>query len=162
MVQVTHVENEKRILAAVSHPFIVRLVSAGLDTRFLYFVLPFIPGGELFSHLRAVRKFRKASLCIFVCVKYFNVFYKYFSSCSVAQFYTAEVVSALLYLHSLHIVYRDLKPENLLLDTAGHVKIVDFGLSKFVPERTRSICGTPEYVAPEILINSVSGAVTTT
>ena len=71
MVQVTHVENEKRILAAVSHPFIVRLVSAGLDTRFLYFVLPFIPGGELFSHLRAVRKFRKASLCIFVCVKYF-------------------------------------------------------------------------------------------
>ena len=72
MVQVTHVENEKRILAAVSHPFIVRLVSAGLDTRFLYFVLPFIPGGELFSHLRAVRKFRKASLCIFVCVKYFS------------------------------------------------------------------------------------------
>lgn len=78
-------------------------------------------------------------------------------SCPVAQFYTAEVVSALSYLHSVNIVYRDLKPENLLLDKSGHIKIVDFGLSKYVTNKTRSICGTPEYVAPEILINNVSG-----
>lgn len=80
-------------------------------------------------------------------------------SCPVAQFYTAEVVSALSYLHSVNIVYRDLKPENLLLDKSGHIKIVDFGLSKYVTNKTRSICGTPEYVAPEILINNVSGTV---
>ena len=67
------------------------------------------------------------------------------------------MVSALSYLHSVNIVYRDLKPENLLLDRAGHVKIVDFGLSKYVTNKTRSICGTPEYVAPEILLNAVSG-----
>jgi len=133
--QVTHVNNEKRILSSVKHPFIVNLVSCTIDTRFLYFVLPFIPGGELFSHLRAVGRF----------------------SCPVAQFYTAEVVSALSYLHSVNIVYRDLKPENLLLDKSGHIKIVDFGLSKYVTNKTRSICGTPEYVAPEILINNVSG-----
>ena len=57
--QIKHVENEKRILTTVQHPFIVKLVSCSVDTRFLYFVLPFIPGGEVFSHLRAVRKFRK-------------------------------------------------------------------------------------------------------
>jgi len=133
--QVTHVESEKKILSSVSHPFIISLESSSLDTRFLYFVLPFIPGGELFSHLRAVGRF----------------------SIPVAQFFTAEVVSALSYLHSLHIVYRDLKPENILLDSKGHIKIVDFGLSKYVKHKTKSICGTPEYVAPEILLNAVTG-----
>merc|ERR1711976_1014498 len=133
--QVTHVNNEKRILSSVSHPFIISLLSSSLDTRFLYFVLPFIPGGELFSHLRAVGRF----------------------SIPVAQFYTAEVVSALSYLHSLQIVHRDLKPENILLDSKGHIKIVDFGLSKYVKHKTKSICGTPEYVAPEILLNAVTG-----
>ena len=60
--QVTHVENEKKILNRIKHPFIVRMISCSIDTRFLYFVLPFIQGGELFSHLRALGKFRKASL----------------------------------------------------------------------------------------------------
>ena len=57
--QIKHVENEKKILTSVQHPFIVKLISCSIDTRFIYFVLPFIPGGEVFSHLRAVRKFRK-------------------------------------------------------------------------------------------------------
>ena len=60
--QVTHVENEKKILNRIKHPFIVKMISCSIDTRFLYFVLPFIQGGELFSHLRALGKFRKASL----------------------------------------------------------------------------------------------------
>ena len=66
--QVTHVESEKKILSSVSHPFIISLLSSSLDTRFLYFVLPFIPGGELFSHLRAVGRFRKVSNPKMICI----------------------------------------------------------------------------------------------
>lgn len=69
----------------------------------------------------------------------------------VAKFYAAEVTLALDYLHSMNIVYRDLKPENLLLDRHGHLKITDFGFAKEVPDITWTLCGTPDYLAPEVV-----------
>ena len=73
------------------------------------------------------------------------------------RFYIACVVSAFEYLHNRGIIYRDLKPENLLLDKQGYIKMVDFGFSKHIESgrKTWTFCGTPEYVAPEIILNKV-------
>jgi serine/threonine protein kinase len=71
-----------------------------------------------------------------------------------AKFYAAEILLAIEYLHRRSIIYRDLKPENILLDGEGHVKITDFGLSKILyssNQKTYSLCGTPEYMAPEVI-----------
>ena len=74
-----------------------------------------------------------------------------------AQFYIASVVSMFSYMHSLRVVYRDLKPENLLLDAQGYLKLVDFGFAKVLIDRTWTLCGTPEYLAPEIVLNKGHG-----
>ena len=94
-------------------------------------VLEYIPGGELFSHLRRLHRFPT----------------------STARFYAAEIVLIFGFLHdSLGVIYRDLKPENLLLDARGHIKLVDFGFAKRVDDNeTYTLCGTPEYLAPEII-----------
>lgn len=89
----------------------------------------YVCGGELFSYLRNAGRF----------------------STSTGNFYASEIVSALDYLHTRSIVYRDLKPENLLLDREGHLKITDFGFAKKLTDRTWTLCGTPEYLAPEII-----------
>ena len=68
-----------------------------------------------------------------------------------AAFYTANVTCALEYLHRRNIAYRDLKPENLMLDVDGYLKVVDFGFAKVVEDRTFTVCGTPEYLAPETI-----------
>lgn len=127
--QEVHVRNEKNILSQISHPFIVKFYASFQDKNNIFFVQEFVRGGEMFTHLRSAGRFPT----------------------KIAKFYHAELVLAFEYLHSLDIIYRDLKPENLLLDSKGHVKITDFGFAKRVPDRTFTLCGTPEYLAPEVI-----------
>ncbi|KIH42525.1 hypothetical protein ANCDUO_27490 [Ancylostoma duodenale] len=112
--QVEHVHNEKKVLNQLEHPFIVKLISTDMDDTNLYMIMEFIPGGELFSYLRASRVFSNA----------------------MSRFYAAEIVCALEYIHGKNIVYRDLKPENLMLCRDGHIKMADFGFAKELRDRS--------------------------
>lgn len=127
--QVEHIKAEKNILSRIAHPFIVNLYTHFQDEKNLFMLMEYVIGGELFSQLRKVGRF----------------------SNDTSRFYAAEIVLALQYLHEQDIVYRDLKPENLLIDKDGHIKITDFGFAKVVEDRTWTLCGTPEYLAPEII-----------
>ena len=129
MKQVDHILSESSILSEVHHPFVVNMLKGFQDDDRLYLLFEFVVGGELFSHLRKAGKFPN----------------------DVAKFYSSEVMLIFEYLHNKDIIYRDLKPENLLLDANGHIKLTDFGFAKRVPERTFTLCGTPEYLAPEII-----------
>jgi serine/threonine protein kinase len=79
------------------------------------------------------------------------------SKMTIARFYSAQVTTIFEYLHSKNIIYRDLKPENLLIAKDGYLKLTDFGFAKVVEGRTYTLCGTPEYLAPEILLNKGHG-----
>jgi len=130
--QVEHTRSERNVLEATAHPFIVTLHYAFQTPKKLYVVLEFCAGGELFFHLSQAGRFSQGR----------------------CRFYACEICLALEYLHSLNIIYRDLKPENLLLDSDGHAKVTDFGLSKEGIDdniSAKTVCGTPEYLAPEIL-----------
>jgi serine/threonine protein kinase len=131
--QVEHTRTERSVLGYVKHPFIVGMNMAFQSKDKLYFVLDYCAGGELFFHLGKLGKFPEKR----------------------ARFYAAEIVLAISYVHSLDIIYRDLKPENVLLDAQGHIRLTDFGLSKegisSSSSGANSFCGTPEYLAPEIL-----------
>nr|XP_039252725.1 cGMP-dependent protein kinase 1-like [Styela clava] len=131
--QEEHVYSEKNIMMQCHSSFIVRLYRTFKNERYVYMLMEACLGGELWTRLRDETKFPDSR----------------------AKFYTACVVEALDYLHQKGIVYRDLKPENLLLDKNGYVKVVDFGFAKMIQpgERTWTFCGTPEYVAPEIILN---------
>jgi hypothetical protein len=127
-----HVLNELRVMRRIDHPFIAKLFSALQDDKFIYFVLELLQGGELFTHLRNRGKLSEQS----------------------ARFYAAAVVYAFSTLHAKKIAYRDLKPENLVMDSEGYVKLVDFGLAKqLLSGKTWTLCGTPDYLAPEIILN---------
>ncbi|WVQ67177.1 uncharacterized protein L199_005372 [Kwoniella botswanensis] len=133
--QVEHINSERSILEKIRHPFIVELHSTYQDQLNVYMLLSYIPGGELFSHLRRAGRF----------------------SADVTRFYLASIILAIEYLHSKNIIYRDLKPENLLLDRYGYLRIADFGFAKIIEDRTFTLCGTPEYLAPEIVLSQGHG-----
>jgi len=133
--QVEHMISEKQILLALDHPFIVRLAVTFQDPKYLYMVLEYIVGGEFFTHLRKAGRFDHLT----------------------ARFYAAQIVLVFEYMHQFDYIYRDLKPENLLLDRSGYLKITDFGFAKKVPFKTYTLCGTPEYIAPEVLLNKGHG-----
>lgn len=133
--QVDHIYNEISILSEIEHPFIVKFGGFTQDDRYLYVAMELINGGELFTYLRGVGKFPTDQ----------------------ARFYLAQIVCIFEYLHSKNIVYRDLKPENVLINKNGYLKLTDFGFAKKITGRTYTLCGTPEYLAPEILLNKGHG-----
>ena len=133
--QVDHVVNEKRVLAACYHPFILKLEGTYCSRNQVYMLLEVALGGELFTHLRSESKFSQEK----------------------AVLYAAMVCSSFSYLHARKIAHRDLKPENLLFDAQGYLKLVDFGFAKVIKDRTWTLCGTPEYLAPEIISNRGHG-----
>ncbi|GBG33508.1 Protein kinase, putative [Hondaea fermentalgiana] len=138
--QQAHTMTERSVLGQTSnHPFIVSLKYAYRTASTLNLVMDFCSGGELYFHLSRVGRFSEGR----------------------AKFYTAELVLALEHLHKFDVVYRDLKPENVLIASDGHVMLADFGLSKEgireCTNGTDTFCGTPEYLAPEVLFRSGHG-----
>lgn len=135
--QVQHVLTEKQVLRLLHSPFIVSFLGTCQDEVDLYCVMEYVAGGELFKVLVKRGQLPKAEAC----------------------FYLSEVVQALCCLHTLGCLYRDLKPENVLLTAEGHVKLADLGFAKLLSrdERTFTMCGTPEYIAPELINGSGCG-----
>ncbi|EFN63550.1 cGMP-dependent protein kinase, isozyme 2 forms cD5/T2 [Camponotus floridanus] len=131
--QQQHIMSEKRIMSEADCDFVVKLFKTFKDRKYLYMLMEACLGGELWTVLRDKGHFDDGT----------------------TRFYTACVVEAFDYLHSRNIIYRDLKPENLLLDNQGYVKLVDFGFAKRLDHgrKTWTFCGTPEYVAPEVILN---------
>ena len=127
--QIEHIQNEKEILQVVQHPNAVVYYGSFQDHDHIYMMMEYIPGGEVFSHLRTLGRF----------------------DYDVVRFYAAEILLVFQHLHTNHIIYRDLKPENLLFSVDGHIKFIDFGFAKRIQDRTYTLCGTPEYLAPEVI-----------
>lgn len=125
-----HILNERTIMFKVNHPFIVKLFCTFKSPSCLFFLMEFVAGGELFNFIRAEGQFTNET----------------------TKQVAAEIILALQYLHNQDIIYRDIKPENLLVDHHGHLKLTDFGFAKHIDDRTNSMCGTLDYMAPEILM----------
>lgn len=132
--QVDHTMAERRIMAEMNHPYILSLRYAFQTPQKLYMITDYCSGGELFFHLKRMRRFTE----------------------DMVKFYGSQISLAIDHLHSKNIIYRDLKPENVLLDSFGNCKLTDFGLSKInhtSMDATSTFCGTPEYLSPEMLLH---------
>jgi len=129
--QYEHTLSERRILQDIEHPFLIGLRFSFQTKGKLFMVFDFFNGGELYTYISQGSFSEEKS-----------------------KFYAGQILLGLGHLHKHNIVYRDLKPENLLLDRDGNIRICDFGLSKQDVEgdTVQSICGTPEYLAPEVSV----------
>jgi CRP-like cAMP-binding protein len=130
--QQANVMNEKNVMISSNHTFVLRLYQTFKDSKKLYMLLEFIQGGELFSVLHTASGDGVPDPSV--------------------KFYGSAVLLALGYLHSKDIAYRDMKPENCLIDKHGYPKLVDFGFAKVITGKSFTLCGTPEYLAPELVL----------
>lgn len=136
--QVQHTNQERHIMAKVSHPYLLCLRCAFQTHKKLYMITDYCPGGELFFHFKKMQRFTEGMV----------------------RHYSSQIALALCHLHSNNIVYRDLKPENILLDIHGNCKITDYGLSKLnhkCNDFNSTFCGTPEYLSPEMITHRETG-----
>lgn len=123
---------ERLIMSRLNNPYLAKLYYAFQTEVSLYLVMEFVNGGELFTHMHDKKKFKEDR----------------------AKIHAAEIIEVLIFLHKQGIIYRDLKPENLLIDRLGHIKFIDMGLAKHKmkhDEVTFTFCGTADYMAPEII-----------
>merc|ERR1719162_1554224 len=131
--QVEGVIREKNIMSSIDHPFVVNLINTFQDDRSLYMLIELVQGGELFSVIHTETRDGIPN--------------------PNARFYAACILESLSHLHHRHISYRDLKPENILINSQGYGVLVDLGFAKVVMDKTYTLCGTPEYLAPEIILS---------
>lgn len=136
--QVKYVLEENRIMKALKHPFIIHLYHTLQTPRSLVFIMELCPKGDLAAHISEKERFTQAEAC----------------------FYAAELVLALEYIHSKNIVFRDMKPENVLLDAEGHIRLADFGIARRLEQGedgAKTFAGTPAYLAPEMFTQHTTG-----
>ena len=125
--------NERRIMLSLDHPFIVQTVKTLKNNYFCFFLIEYIQGISLDEHLKQNKQN--------------NNFYNF----SEILFYSASLILIIEYLHNKLIAHRDIKPNNIMIDSNGYLKIIDFGTSKILNDYTSTVIGTPHYIAPEIL-----------
>ena len=132
LIEHNQIENElieKEILQKLKYPFLCELIFCFQNIDHIYFIMPFLSGGELFQHLKKFQNFDEEKV----------------------RFYGAQIALALDFLHKNDIIYRDLKPENILMDENGYLKLINFGMATKLKKINKSLSGTPEYIAPEII-----------
>ena len=164
---VESIMREKNVMESCVHPFLMSMLSSFQDENNLYFVLELNLGGELFDIIypkdeedtKLDNKYWKAS-------KYYKSFGQEDDMALQSRygvrgigvrnaiFYSSCIIDGLAYLHHRRIAYRDMKPENILMNANGYCVIIDMGFAKIVLDKTYTMCGTPEYIAPEIILNS--------
>ncbi|CAD8110985.1 unnamed protein product [Paramecium sonneborni] len=127
-----HLAQEKQVLQTINFPFLMQFYKSMRDQNYIYFLIEFIKGMELFDVIREIGLLSMMD----------------------SQFYIGSLLICVEYLHKLQIIYRDIKPENIMVDEKGYLRMIDMGTAKFLNQksiRTYTIIGTPHYMAPEII-----------